>query len=130
MNRAFYHAIDPNGPARSKYGNVKTEVDGYKFDSRAEAERYVYLRNEQNQGRIAQLKVHPKFTLLPPFTPAGTGKKERGVTYSADFQYVEDGKEIVEDVKSPATARDKTFRVKIQFFLAKYPQYLFRVIAS
>ena len=67
------------------------------FDSKREAERYLFLRSEQLAGRISDLKCQVSFTLLPP------KGKERAVKYIADFTYIRDGKLVVEDVKSKAT---------------------------
>lgn len=47
--------------------------------------------------------------------------------YKADFKYFdnEKGKYIVEDVKSPITAKDKVYRLKIKMLLTKYPDIEF-----
>ena len=48
---------------RSKYGNVKVEADGYKFDSKLERDRYEELKLLQKAGEIWQLEVHPSWTI-------------------------------------------------------------------
>lgn len=75
----------------SKYRNRKTEIDGYVFDSKGEARRYLDLRAEQSDGTIKGLRRQVEFPL-----------KVNGIliaVYVADFVYIRDGKEIVEDFK-------------------------------
>lgn len=43
-------------PKKSKYGAVKTEVDGIMFDSKREASRYQELRLLEQAGEIANLR--------------------------------------------------------------------------
>jgi hypothetical protein len=42
---------------RPKYGNRKTEIDGYLFDSQAEARRYKELKLMQAAGEIDTLEL-------------------------------------------------------------------------
>jgi len=62
-------------PKKSKYGNVKTQVDGTTFMSKHEAEIYSELQLLEKAGEITAL------SLQVPFTLAG------GVKYIADFVY-------------------------------------------
>jgi hypothetical protein len=80
---------------RSKYGNKKTVVDGIKFDSMAEATRYSVLKILQASGLISSLR------LQVPYAITVNGRKI--CRYVADFVYIEDGKEVVEDVKGMKT---------------------------
>lgn len=107
----------------SKYGNVKTEIDGIKFDSKKEARRYGELRLFEKAGEITNLTVHPKFVLQEGFI--WHRKKIRPITYSADFMYQENGQIIVEDVKGVQT---QLFRVKAKMFKRKYPELVFRIV--
>lgn len=79
----------------SKYRNKRVEFDGYKFDSRKEADRYIVLRELQKERRIAYLEVHPRFDLVVNL--------EKICFYRADFAYSKikapRGKQVVEDVK-------------------------------
>jgi hypothetical protein len=80
---------------RSKYGNVRTTVDGISFHSRKEAARYSVLKQEAVDGIIHNLRLQPSFTL-----------RVNGhliCRYIADFEYVRDGVTIVEDVKGRLT---------------------------
>jgi len=99
---------------RSKYRAVPTVVDGIRFHSKREAERYGFLKTLQQQGIIQDLELQPKYKLTV-----------NGVlicTYFADFAYetwddnaypmtrVED----VKGVKTPA------YRIKKKLMKAVY----------
>jgi hypothetical protein len=101
------------GPKRSKYSNVKTSVDGVTFDSAKEARRYQELKLQQMAGQIARLRWQVAFPLYA-YTPGGV---ETVAEYVADFTYLRDGQEIVEDVKSAAT-RVPLYRLKRKIFEA------------
>lgn len=90
---------------RNKYGNVVTELDGRKFDSKAEAKRYAELKALQRAGRITELICQPEY----PITVNGVTVAR----YLADFEYrTAEGRLIIEDVKSPATAKNPCYRLK------------------
>lgn len=97
-----------------KYGNRKTIIDGIKFDSKAEAERYKELRIMERAGIITDLKCQPKFQLIPTFVK--DGKTFRGITYIADFRYTQDGRTVVEDVKGYKTEVYKLKRKLFEFY--------------
>jgi hypothetical protein len=80
---------------RNKYRAIKTVVDGIKFDSKKEAGRYKGLRLLEKCGEITELTLQPRFDLIINDVKCGF--------YKADFQYVMDGKTIVEDVKGMKT---------------------------
>ena len=74
-------------------------IDGIKFFSRGEAERYLELRTEKREGKIQNFEMQVKFLLLDAYEN-GEGKKIRPMTYVADFVIVKSGgKVVVEDVK-------------------------------
>jgi len=76
---------------KNKYGAKRVEIGGYKFDSKAEGERYKYLRDI----KVDDLEPHPKYDLHVNGVKIGT--------YSPDFQYTVNGELVVEDVKGRAT---------------------------
>ena len=45
----------------SKYRNIKTEVDGIVFDSKAEARRYAELRLLEKANEISDLRLQYPF---------------------------------------------------------------------
>ena len=103
-------------PSPRKYGNRKITVDGITFDSRREASRYQELCMLQRAGKITDLELQKRFELIPAQyeTYERYGKRgqrlkdgqrcvEKAVFYVADFCYVQDGKQVVEDTKGVRT---------------------------
>ena len=102
----------------SKYNSKKTIVDGQVFDSRKEAKRYQELLFLERAGFIKNLSRQVKFVLIPSQRDEATGKViERECSYRADFEYTEDGKTVVEDVKG---FRTKEYIIKRKMMLWKY----------
>lgn len=99
-----------------KYRNIKIQVDGIKFDSKAEYRRFKELELFQRVGNISNIERQVKFELQPSFRD-GQEKMQRAITYVADFVYKEGDKIIVEDLKSVATAKDSTYRLKKKMLL-------------
>lgn len=111
---------------RPKYGNKKVTAFGITFDSKKEMQRYLVLKEAQENGLISELTLQPRWELLP-------AKKEQYVKhlktkdkicertvmlpihYTADFSYIKDGELIVEDVKSSPLllSRDVPLRLKM-----------------
>lgn len=122
-------AIVTPEPKQHKYRAQATTVDGIRFDSKAEAERYVTLKAMELAGDIVSLRTQPQFILLDGFTDS-FGTKHRAVTYKADFSYWVDDKRIVEDVKGIQTP---VFRLKHKLLMQRYcvgssPQFEFRIV--
>lgn len=113
--------------AKSKYGNRSITVGGHRFDSQAEARRYLVLRSMLEAGQIADLELQPKFELIPAFPH--NGKKQRAITYIADFRYIDKklGLDVVEDVKG---VRTQAFAIKAKLMMYFYPEIDFRVVQS
>jgi hypothetical protein len=81
----------------TKYGNRKTEIDGYVFDSLAEARRYSELKLMEAAGEIRDLELQHKFPFVVNDIKIGF--------YACDFIYHDkDGRVVVEDVKGVKTA--------------------------
>lgn len=112
-------------PYATKYHNKKVTYNGIKFDSKKERDRYIELNQLHSLGIIESLELQPKFLLLD--TIHYKGKTYPKTYYKADFKYFDNerGKYIVEDVKSPITAKDKVYRLKIKMLFAKYPDIEF-----
>ena len=121
---------------RNKCGNRKTIVDGIQFDSIKEARRYEELKLLQRAGQITDLQLQKEFELIPAqyetFPRYGkTGKRlqdgkrciEKSCVYKADFAYIQNGQQIVEDVKGyrdPASAAYAKFVIKRKLLLWQY----------
>lgn len=108
----------------SKYRNKKTMLDGHTFDSLLEAERYKQLKILHMVGDIGEIKLQPRFELIPSFTDS-QGEKHRKTEYVADFAYHEKGQLIVEDVKGRET---EAFKLKKKLFLLQYKDVTFRIL--
>lgn len=91
---------------KSKYGNTKVIWEGVEFDSIKELTRYKHLLILQKAGEIKDLQRQVTFTL--------NINEDKIAKYICDHQYVicKTGEKIIEDVKSSATARISTFRLK------------------
>lgn len=84
-----------------KYGNKKVTLDGIKFDSTKEANRYCELKLLQRSGAISNLELQKKFVLIPAQYDVNNELIEKSCTYKADFYYYDNEKKcfICEDVK-------------------------------
>lgn len=98
-----------------KYHAKKTTVDGITFDSNKEADRYLVLKGMEADGAIEGLRRQVRYELIPAFDV--DGRHYRPVFYVADFAYVEDGKDVVEDVKG---MRTDVYRLKSKLFARRY----------
>lgn len=106
----------------SKYHNVPCEVDGIKFDSKAEAARYGYHALRQRAGEISDLQVHPRYVIVDKDAHG------RAMYYEADFSYSENGDFVVEDVKGGKATQTPLWRLKARLLQARYPMIVFRVV--
>lgn len=104
---------------KSKYGNKVTYINKIKFDSKKEAEHYLYLLYEEKIGNITDLRLQPSYILLNAFVYKG--EPNRKITYVADFEYKEKGLLTVVDVKGFKT---DIYKLKRKLFLAKYGHYV------
>ena len=86
----------------TKFGNVRTTIDGITFDSKHEANRWCELKYMERAGLITDLRRQVKFELIPSLCMNGK-VVQRSVSYIADFVYWENGKRIVEDAKGCRT---------------------------
>ena len=112
---------EPKRSRRPKYYNKKITVDGITYDSQKEYARHQELLLLEKAGVIQELRRQYKFLLIPAqyevtgHTKTGKVKKkcvEREVTYVADFIYWENGKFVVEDVKSEMTRKLPMYVIK------------------
>lgn len=106
-----------------KYGNEKKKINGYTFASKAEARRYQQLFLMERAGIIHGLRLQPEYELIPSFRK--NNKTYRRTVYIADFEYKENGKTIVEDVKGYAT---DVYKLKKKMFEYKYPELTIKEI--
>lgn len=113
---------------RQKYFSRKVEYQGIVFDSKAERDRYITLREMERKGEIRDLRMQVEFELLPKqmkkvVVKLKTKEKvvekvdEQAVKYHADFTYIDAKTEkiVVEELKSKMTmaVRDYPLRRKL-----------------
>ncbi|AOK00372.1 DUF1064 domain-containing protein [Burkholderia vietnamiensis] len=122
--------LDPFAPAPlsmakpkrpPKYRNTKCEHNGIKFDSEKERSRWFHLIQLQAAGAIRDLQLQVPFVLTDR-KRRDDGAWERASKYVADFVYVDvaSEKQVVEDVKSVATRKNRTYIQKRKQMLDKY----------
>ena len=107
----------------NKFNNIKTMG----FDSKYEHQRYLELKEMERLRIIENLETQPKFILQERHQYVdehGKVKYLREITYTPDFVYNEGRRLIAEDAKGFAT---EVFKIKRKLFMAKYPQYTFRI---
>ena len=135
------------GISTPKYGNQKVYIyaDGYIgntaaekshgkivmcFDSNKEYYRYLQLTEAEKAGIITALETQKLLLIQEGF--CYNGKSIRPITYKADFAYLRDGKQIIEDVKG----KDKhtglyltteVFNLKWKLLKHRYPEYCFEI---
>ena len=90
----------------NKYHNKITYVNGIRFASKKEAERYKILKIIHLKNQIQGLTLQPRFDF------------PMGFSYIADFSYMANGQMIVEDVKGIETG---VFKLKKKCFEYFYP---------
>ena len=107
----------------SKYHSTPTEVNGIRFDSKREANRWAELRILERAGKIEKLKRQVKYLLIP--SQYRDGKcVERECSYLADFVYIKDGRLVVEDCKG---FRTDVFKIKKKLMLQVYGIHIVEV---
>ena len=108
--------------SRHKYGNKKVTIDGIKFDSKWEGERYLYIKSLERAGRVKDLELQVRYNLIV--------NEQKICAYIADFRYKREDKdgewhEIVEDAKGVETPEFKLKKklmkacLGIEIFLSK-----------
>lgn len=109
----------------SKYKAKKTVCgQAHQHDSKREAQHCDLLHQELEAGLISDLELQPQFW----FVINGRQVKHsngRRVGYQADFAYIRDGQECVDDAKG-FTVRDWPLRKAI--FLALFPHIQLREV--
>ena len=110
-----------------KYNNEITTIDGIKFASRLEAERFQQLRLLEKAEEIEALQLQVEFQILTGWTNPDTGERTRSKYYVADFVYYDkqSGKWIIEDTKGMETS---DFRLKWDFMKTLYRDFEFRKV--
>lgn len=114
MSVAQYLATNPRQDRHSKYGNLKTEYNGYIYMSKKEADYAQELDYNRKERRIGKRVV--SFTRQVPFQITINGKKI--CKYLTDFKVLyADGHEEIIDVKG---VRTQMYSLKKKLVEAQY----------
>lgn len=111
---------------KNKHGNVKTDIGGVTYDSKAEARYSATLelakKAKNPSQRVVSWEPQVHFVLQEAFRDS-KGKAHRKMEYLADFvvKYA-DGREEVVDVKG---FRTEVYKIKKKLLLFKYPEINF-----
>ena len=97
----------------------KTTVNGIKFDSKLEADKYIHLKTLEKVGKISDLKIQVPFEILigqerknnDVIYSLGKRKKIAPIKYIADFTYIRNGQKVVMDSKGRTTDVYKLKRI-------------------
>jgi Protein of unknown function (DUF1064) len=100
LSREAFRQLQAQKPKRSKYRAQPVIIDGVRFPSAREGERWCELQLLQRTGAISNLRKQVRFRL--------SVNGVRACVYVADFVYeTRDGQLIVEDAKGVETAMFK-----------------------
>ena len=115
----------------SKYKNKMVVIDGIEFDSQKEGEFYLFLKQKEKDGEIANLRRQVPYEVIPAVwedevrhlkTKDKFVRKcvQRAAHYLADFVYTDTatGEDVVIDVKSDYTRTLSDYRLKKKMMLA------------
>ncbi len=94
-----------------KYRNTPTVRDGITFDSAKEASRYSELALLEKLGAIRNLVCQPRYELL-----ASDGEVIGHMTPDFSYWSLEHNRQICEDVKSPITRKETSYRLRKKLF--------------
>lgn len=106
MNQCQMFKFNP----KHKFNNKKMSTPDGDFDSKGEWQRWVFLKEAEENGQISELRRQVRYTLIPTqyrteIVHLKTKDKEvqrvaeREISYTADFVYEKDGAKVVEDFK-------------------------------
>ena len=70
---------------RNKYHARRESIDGYLFDSQAEAARYRELKLLERAGQISMLRVHPRYEIII--------NEQKICIVEADFEFYDEQQE-------------------------------------
>jgi len=105
--------------ARNKYHISKITTNGITYDSKAEAKRHRDLILLERAGKIEALHYHAlRFSL-------GKSDKNRLISFTPDFTYIEDGVLVANETKGPVV---RDFPVRTALFKEMFPEWELRVI--
>lgn len=114
---------NPKNKYNAKKVTVEVALNGEKVtckcDSEKEARRLVELSLLNRAGKIQNVRTQVPYKLIPAAV-RDDGTTEKSAKYIADFVYEQDGKTVVEDVKSEITRKKQEYVLKRKLMLFVY----------
>lgn len=108
----------PRRYGQNKFNASRVEYDGEVFDSKRERDHYIELKRLEQGGFLRGLRRQVKFYFNLPEGPlkirSGRYKEGRRVSYIADFEFVMNGKRVVQDVKGMDTDVSRLKRALVE----------------
>ena len=111
-------------PKQSRYRAVGVrDADGTFFHSKGELRRWQELQMLEKSGKIRDLNRQLKYQLAAASLSSAGIHAIPCAHVTWDFQWTDaaTGEVVVEDFKSPATAKDEAYRLRKRWFEACYP---------
>lgn len=129
-----------------KQNRRKVRIGEYEFDSKLEAQRYIYLSSLEQEGIIDNLDVHPEFNIqhgiiLSENALRPKKMKRASLTYTADFAYECQAVYVIEDVKGAYTKTKGSHKkgqpivsaaskLRMNIIQRRYPEYVLVMVTS
>lgn len=119
-------------PRNGKFNARPVWIDGHRFPSKGEGERYVFLRGLARDGVIHDLRLQVRYVFAEPVYESRIGARGKpvrgrqvlsGIAYVADFVYTVEGREVVEDYKGMETPE---FKIKERLMYDRYGIRLYK----
>lgn len=114
--RQYFNVVEDK--PKNKYGNIKVEHGGMKFDSRKELRCWQELELREKAGEISELCRQVPYDLVVE------GQKIGRLTL--DFTWIEKGQTVVADCKSSATKKETAYRLRKKLFECLYAPLVIR----
>jgi hypothetical protein len=132
MKISEYLKTNPRQDRKSKYGNLKTEYNGYVYMSKKEAEWAMTLDSMKKakdlKDRVISYERQVPFILLDAFVDS-MGIRHNKITYVSDFVVTfADGRKEVQDVKPASNFTTNIYKLKKKMLLSRYRGILFKEI--
>lgn len=114
-----------------RYNHKTIIIGNLKFDSEKEYDRFLVLKDAEEKGVISNLRTQVKYELIPAVKEEyiehlktkdkiKTRTLQLAITWTADFVYIKEGEEIVEDVKARKDLLSDRFVIKEKLFFWRY----------
>ena len=102
----------------SRYRAKAVWSDGTFFHSKGELRRWEELKLLEKAGEISELERQVQYNL---HVVGGDGQPVFVARFTPDFKFIErSGEVVIEDFKSPASAKDEAYRLRKRMFEAEY----------